>query len=68
MKLIITLAILSGLLLALFLWLRPVVGSQGTPTQPDVRGRASNPVADGTLGGAVIGGPPATCWRPLPTR
>jgi uncharacterized protein YkwD len=67
MKLIITLAILSGLLLALFLWLRPVVGSQGTPTQPDVRGRASNPVADGTLGGAVIAGPPAsTIGPPMP--
>jgi len=68
MKLIITLAILSGLLLALFLWLRPVIGSRGTPTQPNVRGRASNPAPDGTLGGAVIAGPPASTIGPAIPR
>lgn len=55
MKLIISLAIISGLLLALFLWLRPVVGEMGTPTPPDVSGRASSPVPDGTMGVVPVG-------------
>lgn len=61
-KLIGVLAVLAGLLLALFLWLRPVVGSLGTPIPPDVKGRAANPVPDGTSGGGatVNAGPPAS--------
>lgn len=68
MKLIVILAILSGVLLALFLWLRPVVGSMGTPTPPNVQGRAVTPVADGTLGGAAASGPPASTFGPAAPR
>jgi uncharacterized protein YkwD len=65
-KLIVTLAIITGLLLALFLWFRPVVGSMGTPTPPNVKGRASEPVADGTRGGATQGPPASTIGPALP--
>lgn len=68
MKLIVVLAIISGLLLALFLWFRPVVGSFGTPTPPNVRGRASSPVADGTLGAGKIQTPPASTFGPAVPR
>lgn len=68
MKLIVILAVLSGLLLALFLWLRPVVGSLGTPKPPSVQGRAANPVSDGTLGGAATKGPPASTLGPAVPR
>lgn len=66
MKLIITLAILSGLLLALFLWFRPVVGSMGKPTLPNVKGRAGTPVADGTGGSMTQGPPPSTLGPAVP--
>ncbi|HWT03527.1 MAG TPA: CAP domain-containing protein [Pyrinomonadaceae bacterium] len=66
MKLIVTLAIIAGLLLALFLWFRPVVGSMGTPAPPNVKGRASQPVADGTGGGATQGPPASTIGPPIP--
>lgn len=68
MKLIVILAILSALLLALFLSLRPVIGSMGKPTWPNVEGHASNPVADGTLGGLVTHGPPASTIGPTVPR
>jgi uncharacterized protein YkwD len=67
-KLIVTLAILSGLLLGLFLWLRPVIGSLGTPTWPNVEGHASYPVADGTTGGLVTQGPPGSSIGPAVPR
>ncbi|HKQ06945.1 MAG TPA: CAP domain-containing protein [Blastocatellia bacterium] len=70
MKLIIWLAIISGLLLAGFLILRPVIGEMGKPIPPNVRGRASNPVPDGTLGPAAstggTGSGTPTTGPPLP--
>jgi uncharacterized protein YkwD len=66
-KLIVILAFLAGLLLALFLWLRPVVGSLGAPAPPNVGGKAGTPVADGTGGGVPAAGPPpSTFGTPAP--
>lgn len=48
MKLVMTLAILSALLLAGFLLLRPRLGEIGRPTTPDTSGRARRHVPDGT--------------------
>jgi uncharacterized protein YkwD len=45
------LAILSALLLAGFLLLRPRLGSLGTPRAPDTTGRARRQVPDGTASG-----------------
>jgi uncharacterized protein YkwD len=47
-KLVITLAIISALLLVAFLLLRPRVGEIGTPTAPDTSGRARRHLPDGT--------------------
>lgn len=67
MKLIVILAFLASLILALFLWLRPVAGSMGSPTLPRVDGRAINLVPDGTPGSTITQGPPAsTLGPPLP--
>lgn len=68
MKLVVILAFITGLLLSLFLWLRPVIGSRGTPTLPKVAGRPSKPVADGTAGGAVTQTPPASTVGPVVPR
>src|SRR4051812_46673222 len=68
MKLVVILAFISGLLLALFLWLRPVIGSQGTPTLPKVAGRPNKPVSDGTAGGAVTQSPAASTVGPAVPR
>jgi uncharacterized protein YkwD len=67
-KLIVILAILAGLLLALFLWFRPIVGSTGTPTAPNVEGQASNPVPDGTQGATVTQAPPGSTVGPALPR
>jgi uncharacterized protein YkwD len=67
-KLIVIVAVIAGLLLALFLWLRPVIGSLGTPIPPKVEGRASNPVADGTAGGAAAQLPPGSTIGPAMPR
>jgi uncharacterized protein YkwD len=67
-KLIVILAILAGLLLALFLWFRPIIGSMGTPVSPNVEGRASNPVPDGTLGKTVTQAPPGSTIGPAVPR
>jgi uncharacterized protein YkwD len=67
-KLIVILAILAGLLLALFLWLRPVMGSMGQPTPPNVQGQGRNPVADGTLGPSATPAPPASTLGPAIQR
>jgi uncharacterized protein YkwD len=67
-RLIAILAFITALLFALLLWLRPVVGSMGTPTPPNVIGQASIPVADGTLGGAAVQGPPASTFGPAVPR
>jgi uncharacterized protein YkwD len=67
-RLVVILAIISGLLFALFLWLRPVVGTMGTPGPPNVAGRASHPVADGTTGGAMTQTPPASTPGPAVPR
>ena len=50
-KLVAILAILSALLLAGFLLLRPSLGEIGRPTAPDTSGRARRHVADGTTTG-----------------
>ena len=68
MKLAVIVAVIAGLLLALFLWLRPVIGSLGTPTPPNVQGRAAHPVADGTAGGAAAQLPPASTIGPAIPR
>lgn len=47
-KLVIILALLSALLLAGFLLLRPLVGEIGRPTAPDTSGRARRHVPDGS--------------------
>ena len=65
---IVILAFIAGLLLALFLWLRPVIGSMGTPTLPKVEGRARNPVADGTVGGAIAQTPSGSTIGPAVPR
>lgn len=54
MKLIVLLALLCALLLALFLWFRPVLAGLGTPVPPEVSGQADPFVPDGTAGGGVI--------------
>lgn len=51
-KLAIILAIVSALLLAGFLILRPALSGIGGPKIPDTSGRASKPVSDGTTAGA----------------
>lgn len=68
MKLIVILAFITGLLLSLFLWLRPMIGSRGIPTLPKVAGRPSKPVADGTAGGAITQTPPASTVGPAVPR
>lgn len=68
MKAIIWLAVISCVLLAAFLWFRPVVGGWGKPTAPDASGRAARPVPGGKArpdakgGGAAgpNGGAPST--------
>lgn len=51
MKAIIWLAVISCVLLAAFLWFRPVVGEWGRPASPDTSGRAVQPVPDGVTPG-----------------
>jgi uncharacterized protein YkwD len=68
MTLVVILAAVAALLLALFLWLRPVIGSMGTPVPPNVKGQARNPVADGTTGSVVTQGPPASTLGPALPR
>ena len=68
MKLVIILAFIASLLLALFLWLRPLVGSMGTPTSPTVQGQARPPVADGTAAGAIARTPPGSTIGPAVHR
>jgi uncharacterized protein YkwD len=74
MKQAIILAIISSLLLAAFLLIRPVIGAMGVPTSPDIKGQASKPVPDGTtatIGSASAGvttGPSGlTNSKPRPT-
>ncbi|MGH9935457.1 MAG: CAP domain-containing protein, partial [Blastocatellia bacterium] len=62
MRSIVPLAVVSAVLLALFLLLRPVIGGIGNPTAPDVSGRAQPFVADG-----AIGAPPVNFPAPSPT-
>src|SRR5215212_11146525 len=61
-------AVIAALLLALFLWLRPVIGSLGTPAPPKVEGRASNPVPDGTAGSTVAQLPSGSTVGPAVPR
>ncbi|HKR11576.1 MAG TPA: CAP domain-containing protein [Pyrinomonadaceae bacterium] len=68
MKRIVILAFITGLLFSLFLWLRPKIGSRGTPTLPKVAGRPSKPVADGTAGGVVTNTPAASTVGPAVPR
>lgn len=68
MKLIVILAILAGLLLALFLWFRPIIGSRGMPLPPKVEGQASNPVPDGTLGLTTTQAPSGSTIGPAVPR
>ena len=68
MKLVLILAFLTSLLLALFLWLRPVIGSRGTPTLPNVAGRPSKPVAEASAGGSVSQTPPDSTIGPAVPR
>lgn len=68
MKLAVILAFLTSLLLALFLWLRPVIGSRGTPTLPNVAGRPSKPVAEASAGGSVSQTPPDSTIGPAVPR
>lgn len=63
-KLVVILAVLTSLVLALFLWLRPVIGSRGTPTPPNVAGRPSKPVAESSVGGSITQTPPASTIGP----
>lgn len=49
MKLVTILAILSALLLAGFLFLRPRLGEIGRPSHPDTSGRARKHISDGTI-------------------
>jgi uncharacterized protein YkwD len=44
-------AVVSALVLALFLWLRPVVGRLGEPTPPDTRGHAASELPAGVSKG-----------------
>gem|GEM_PF-376690 len=61
MKLAGGLALILGLGLAAFLWLRPVIGEIGRPDPPDIKGHARKPVLDGTAGAASRAPtPPAT--------
>lgn len=53
MKYLVTLAVLSALLLAAFLIVRPRLGGLGSPTAPDTSGRARRPVPDGTISSAT---------------
>lgn len=68
MKLIVILAFVTSLLLALFLWLRPLIVSRGTPTLPNVAGRPSKPVADGSAGGSVSQTTPGSTIGPAVPR
>ena len=68
MTLVVIVAIVAALLLALFLWLRPVIGSLGTPAPPKVQGRASNPVPDGTTGSTLSHLPSASTFGPAVPR
>ena len=68
MKLAVILAFLTSLILALFLWLRPVIGSRGTPTLPNVAGRPSKPVAEASAGGSVSQTPPGSTIGPAVPR
>lgn len=68
MKLIVILALVASTVLALFLWLRPVIGSLGTPAPPNVHGRASKPVADGTAGGLLNHTSPGSTLGPAIPR
>lgn len=63
MKSIVPLAVVSAVLLALFLLLRPVIGGIGNPTAPDVNGRAQPFVTDGATGAPPSLNPP----RPNPS-
>lgn len=66
MKAIIWLVVVSCVLLAGFLWFRPVVGGWGKPTPPEASGRAARPVPDGAVPGGATrpatkgGGGPST--------
>lgn len=51
MKVVTILAVLSALLLAGFLWLRPALSGLGKPAAPDTSGRARRHVSDGTSTG-----------------
>ena len=68
MKRIVILAFITSLLLALFLWLRPIISSRGTPTLPDVAGRPSKPVAESSVGGSITQTPPASTFGPAVPR
>jgi len=68
MKRIVILAFVTSLLLALFLWLRPVIASRGRPTLPNVAGRPSKPVADGSAGGSVSQTPSGSTIGPAVPR
>lgn len=68
MKLAVILAVVTSLLLALFLWLRPVIGSRGTPTLPNVAGRPGKPVAEASAGGSVSQTPPDSTIGPAVPR
>src|SRR5215213_8791214 len=47
MKPMIWLALISCVLLAAFLWFRPVISGLGNPRVPDATGRPKHPVPDG---------------------
>ena len=61
MKPVIVLAVISGLVLAAFLLLRPKLGELGRPTRPDTTGRARRHAPDGVApsGASELGGAPA---------
>jgi uncharacterized protein YkwD len=60
MKSIICLTVISCVLLALFLWFRPVIGGLGKPTAPDATGRAKHPGPDGVTSPSEASGKSAT--------
>lgn len=58
MKYLVVLAVLSAVLLAAFLIIRPLVGEVGRPTPPDTSGRSRRGVPDGAIGVAPAGATP----------
>jgi uncharacterized protein YkwD len=59
---VIWLAVISCVLLAVFLWFRPVISGLGRPRVPDTTGRARHPVPDGVTAPATAG--PSTASAP----